>query len=241
MVGIWRGAWFLAKHELKKERWKNLAMLALIGYVLLFTIPMFLSSMTAEQNESFNWVTDFIYMSLLPCFGFVMNNTMMNYKKDGYSKRLAYLRTLPVSPQQAALGRIIQLAILMLASQLLFFAAQYAFVYFSGIVIQGLDYILYALFWLGYSLTIAIFYVYWEIGYSGKVYFIACLAIALLFIAITVSINLLGYGNLVISSLRAIEEGKWWIALITPAICFISLPLGYQVFVNRLLKRNYNV
>ncbi|MDQ0112264.1 hypothetical protein [Paenibacillus harenae] len=238
----WKGAWFLAKQELVRDRWRSIITVAFIGYLLLFSVPLFLESMTERETDSMSWLTDFIYLSLLPCLGFVLNNTMMNYyKKDSYSRKLAYLRTLPITPQQIALGRLIQLTLVLFAAQLIFFAAQYVIIYFSFVEIDLGDFALYALFWFGYSLTIAMAYVYWEIGHSGKVYFAACIVTAILFLAIAAAVSWLGEGNIVIGTLGAIEEGKWWIALITPVICAITLPFGYRVLTNRLLKRSYTV
>ncbi|MGO4539521.1 hypothetical protein [Paenibacillus sp. 2TAB19] len=239
----WKGAWFLAKQELVRDRWRSIIMVALIGYILLFTLPVFIDSLTESEEDSMSWLTDFIYLSLLPCLGFVLNNTMMNYfKKDTYSKKLAYLRTLPITPQQIALGRLIQLTIVLFAAQLIYFVAQYVIIHFaSSVVIDFGDFALYALFWFGYSLTIATSYVYWEMGYSGKIYMVVCTLVAILFLGIAITITWLGQGNIVIGILEAIEEGKWWIALITPAISAITIPLGYRVLSNRIAKRNYIV
>lgn len=217
-------------------------MVAFIGYILLFSIPLFLDSMAESETDSLSWLTDFIYLSLMPCLGFVLNNTMMNYyKKDSFSRKLAYLRTLPITPQQIALGRLIQLTIVLFAAQFLFFAAQYVILYFSSVDIKLGDFALYALFWFGYSLTIATAYVYWEMGHSGKIYLVVCIVISILFLGIAAAISWLGAGNIVIGTLEEIEEGKWWIALITPAICALSLSFGYRLLTNRIQKRNYTV
>lgn len=239
-VGLWKGAWYLAKHELAKDRWKSLFTLFFIGYLLLFTVPLMRDGFIGENGPFGNWSLDFIYLSILPVLGFIANKTMMrSWKENSYTRKIAQWRTLPISSKQIALGRIIQLAIVLFAAQLVFFLLQFIIARNMGVDISALSFVLYGASWFGYSLTMGTGYVYWELGHSGKTYFffnITYLAFLLIF---SISLAFLDIGNIVSSSLHAIENGSWWLPIITVTIGVAAVFLGVKRIENRLEKRTY--
>ncbi|WP_029192686.1 hypothetical protein [Paenibacillus harenae] len=239
-MSLWKGAWYLAKHELVKDRWKFLITLALVLYILLFSMPFFMDSLEGEQTGGITWASDFIYLSLLPCLGFVLNKTMAGYwKSDLYTKKLAQWRTMPISSKQIALGRLIQLTIVMIVGQLIFFSLQFLILSLDGADPSAGSFILYALFWFFYSLSIATAYVYWEVGHTGKMYFLISFVFIFIFLIISVGMALLDNGNIVVGSLHAIENGNWWIVLAALAVCAGALVIGMNRMEKRLDKRSY--
>ncbi|WP_169087965.1 hypothetical protein [Paenibacillus sp. PL91] len=238
---LWKGAWYLAKHELARDRWKSLFSILFIGYLLLFTVPLLNDVIDGDKERALYWAADFIYLTLMPCMGFILNQTMMRYWKDNsYTKKLAYWRTLPISSKQIALGRIMQLAIVLFATQFLFFIAQFILVRNMGADISTLHFALYGLFWFGYSLTMAIAYVYWEVGHSGKIYFLFNMAYIFVLLVFSLGLTVLMHGNIVVVSLQAITNGHWWIALATIAISVAAIFIGVNRIENRLEKRSYS-
>ncbi|OMF32254.1 hypothetical protein BK133_14625 [Paenibacillus sp. FSL H8-0548] len=239
-MGLWKGAWYLAKHELVKDRWKSLFTLVMIGYVLLFTVPLINDVVQGEEGGMATWAADFIYLTILPCLGFVMNQTMMRYwKEDTYTKKLGQWRTLPISSKQIALGRIIQLTIVLFLSQLVFFTLQFLFVRGMGADIDAGSFILYGLFWFGYSLTMAIAYVYWEVGHSGKTYFLFNFIYIIVLLVISLCLTLFKIGNVVVTTLNEIESGNWWITLAVIAVSAVAFWVGVNRIGNRLENRTY--
>ncbi|RCW48917.1 hypothetical protein [Paenibacillus prosopidis] len=235
----WKGAWFLAKHEMLKDRWRSLITLAFIIYLLIFSIPLFTADLEGESNP-FTWATDFIYLSLLPCLGFVFNKTMMGYwKNDTYTKKMAQWRTMPISSKQIALGRLIQLTIVLFIAQLIFFTLQYSVLYMNHVNIPVLDFVMYGLFWFCYSLALATAYVYWEIGHTGKTYFLMNFICIFGFLVITICLAVFKAGNIVVTSLHVIENGNWWIVLAVLAVTVAALFIGKNRMVERLEKRSY--
>lgn len=239
-VGLWKGAWYLAKHELAKDRWKSLYTLAFVGYLLLFTVPLLNDVVDGEDKNMISWATDFIYLTILPCLGFIINQTMMrSWKENSYTRKMAQWRTLPISSRQIALGRIIQLAVVLFCAQLLFFILQFLLVRNMGADLSVGHFALYALFWYGYSLTMAIGYVYWEVGHSGKIYFFFNLAYIVVLLAISASLAIFKVGNIVVTSFEAIENGFWWISLAAIAVSAVAIFIGVNRIEKRLESRTY--
>ncbi|WP_053372408.1 hypothetical protein [Paenibacillus sp. FJAT-27812] len=240
-MGLWKGAWYLTKHELTKDGWKSLFTLLFVGYLLLFTVPLLNDVASGQRDTMLYWAMDFIYLTLLPCMGFVLNQTMMRYWKDNsYTKKMAYWRTLPISSKQIALGRIMHLMIVLVITELIFFMLQFLILRNMGAEIPVLHFVLYAIFWFGYSLSMAVAYVYWEVGHSGKMYFLFNLIYIFVFLAITIGLTYFKVGNIVSASLQAIDDGHWWIAIASIAVSVIAILIGVNRIENRLEKRSYS-
>jgi hypothetical protein len=240
-MGLWKGAWYLAKHELARDRWKSLLSIFFIGYLLLFTVPLLNDVIEGNKEKALYWAADFVYLTLFPCMGFILNQAMMRYWKDNsYTKKLAYWRTLPISSRQIALGRIMQLAIVLFATQLLFFIIQFIFIREMGADISALHFAIYGLFWFGYSLSMAIAYVYWEVGHTGKIYFLFNMVYIFVLLVLSSCLTVMMDGNIVGLSLQAITNGHWWIALATIAISVAAIFIGVNRIENRLEKRSYS-
>ncbi|WP_424767480.1 hypothetical protein [Paenibacillus sp. sgz302251] len=241
-MNVWKGAWYLAKHEILQDRWKILISLSFVIYMLLFSIPLFMADFAGERETTMNWATDFIYLSLLPCLGFVINKSMMGYwKEDTFTKKMAHWHTMPITSKQIVLGRLIHLTIVLLASQLIFFALQYTYFYVNEANLSILDFMLYGLSWFLYSLSMAIAYIYWEIGYPGKTYFLVNFIYIFGFLALSVCLSIFKVGNIVVNSFHLIEDGNWWIVLVALAVCIAAIFIGINRMENRLEKRSYSV
>lgn len=239
-MGLWKGAWYLAKHELARDGWKSLFTLLFVGYLLLFTVPMMNNVLIGDSDQMMNWATDFLYLTFLPILGFVINQTMMRYwKEDSYTRKMALWRILPISSRQIALGRIIQLSVVLFCAHLVYFILQFVLVRSMGAELSVVTFIQYAVFWFGYSLTIAIIYVYWEIGHSGKTYFFSNLIYIAVLLIVTVCFTTFNGGTMVASTLHAIEDGSWWLPIIAIAVCVIAILIGVNRIENRLESRSY--
>ncbi|WP_138754202.1 hypothetical protein [Paenibacillus sinopodophylli] len=239
-MGLWKGAWYLARHELVRDGWKSLFTLLFVGYLLLFTVPMMYSSLTGDTNQMMNWATDFLYLTFLPILGFVINQTMMRFwKENSYTRKMALWRILPISSRQIALGRIIQLFIVLFCAQFVYFSMQFIIVRMMGADVSVGTFILYAVFWFGYSLATAITYVYWEIGHSGKMYFISNLIYIAIMLVVSISFTTIKGWNMVGSSLQAIQNGSWWMPIVAIAAGVAAVFIGVNRIEHRLEKRSY--
>jgi hypothetical protein len=239
-MGNWKGAWFLAKHEMKKCGWYHLFTLGFVGYLLLFTTPAIAQQLSGEGDRYSNWMVDFLYLSLLPVLGFMMNRSAMGYwRTDTHSRKLATWRTMPIPPKQIVMGRLLQVATTLLVTQLVFFTAQYVWLSLSGPVPAIGEFIVYGLFWFCYSIIVAVFYISWEMGHSGKVYFIFCCVIVVVILAIVSLMAILKIGQVAITTLQLSTNGLLFLPALLLVIMLAALRIGIIRMTARLQARNY--
>lgn len=239
-MNTWQGAWFLAKDELKRTRWKHLITLIFIGYLALFLVPMFAEGLEEEDAFTLYWAVDFVTLTLLPCLGLMATQTIGIYwKTDSYTKKLAVWRTMPITIKQIVLGRVMLLIANGVTAQILFFIL----FYFAGRSINKsieLDtFILFALLWIGYSIASGIIYIYIETGYSGKFYFWFCMVVTFVFLGAMILYSLMLKHSLVLISYEAIDSGAWWISFIGIALAILAIYIGRQVMEKKLRSRSY--
>ncbi|MEK3885351.1 hypothetical protein [Paenibacillus sp. PL2-23] len=236
----WQGAWYLAKEELRRTRWKHILTLIFIGYLCIFLVPMFADGMEGEDLGMVYWAIDFITLSLLPCLGLMSTQTFGNYwKTDTYTKKLAAWRTMPIRVDQIVLGRILTMLMILIPALILFFIIFFLAGQSLTSEIEIAAFIPFAIFWIGYSIMASIVYVYVEIGYSGKFYFWFCMLITFLFLFGMIVTVLLLESSLFVQSYRLAADGGWWLAIIGMISAIAAIGIGRSVLEKRLRMRSY--
>ncbi|MFC4776298.1 hypothetical protein ACFO9Q_05880 [Paenibacillus sp. GCM10023252] len=238
-MSLWKGAWLLARQELAVSRVGLIFTLLSTLYLALITFP-FMNEIAENSVSALSAIPfDFFFLTVLPCLGFSMNKTMFRlWSEDGITKSLAQLRTMPISLQQIAAGRLIVLLLILTPAIVSFFTLMYVV---NGSLREMMSigqFILYSLFWYGYCVAMSSSYIYWELGYSGRTYFIACILYIIILIPTTIVINLQG-GSILITILRATQQGQWWISAAALALGAAVLLLFYRLICRRLHYRSY--
>ncbi|NEW06953.1 hypothetical protein GK047_13160 [Paenibacillus sp. SYP-B3998] len=174
-------AWWLTRKDFGNNR------LMLIWNILFNLYVVFtLLSMTSMGQRSdlsynvtiFNDVSlNFFVMGIVPIWGFPLSKAFLNYKKtDVYTKRIAYLKTMPISNQVIICSRFLQIIIMVFAMAIVVFVPYFSILSHIGqMPLNLLECLFYAFVWIGYSLTVGCLYICWELGVKGKTYFIRCL------------------------------------------------------------------
>ncbi|WP_314587488.1 hypothetical protein [Paenibacillus terrigena] len=167
-----RDAWFLTKMEFGGLRYRNLFSFLMIAYITLMSIPL-THGLHAIDKEPWpaHFFVDFYFLTLVPILGFIFNKKSFNYHRDdSYTVGLAHMRTMPISFQVMMTSRIIQLILPLVVNGTIYFTVQYLFAerLFDGMTL--VQYISYALVWLGYAVLMSAVYIYTELTRSGKVY-----------------------------------------------------------------------
>ncbi|MFB9325653.1 hypothetical protein ACFFSY_06920 [Paenibacillus aurantiacus] len=176
-MSSWQGALMLFRHEMRRS-WVGvlitIGFFSYFGFILVLVIGDMLSGMQNGEGDA-AFPIDFLMLSLLPNMGFIMNRTVFSYwKTNPYTRKLAYWRTLPIGFQSIVLYRMLQLVAMIAIVGIYFFGIEYAFVAEFREMLSFGQYLLFALFWMGYALLVASTYMFAEQCYSGRTYFIVC-------------------------------------------------------------------
>ncbi|AJY75521.1 hypothetical protein VN24_14300 [Paenibacillus beijingensis] len=216
-----------------------LATLLFATYMVFTTLPLF--NYAGELDQGYRvviWAGDFSMLVVLPCLGFLMNRTTLRYLREDYvTRRIAYWRTLPITNRHIAAARLIMMMTVLVPLWLYFFTLEY-------IVAKGLRSMLtvpeftgYALFWLGYAVIVSVTYAYWEVGYSGRTFFIICFVYVGLFVAVSCIVAMNG-GSIIFAAAGQFRSGHWWLAGLSLAAGAAALALGSGMIRRRLETRS---
>lgn len=240
-MGTWQGAWFLAKEEFKKIRWKHLITLVFIGYFTLFFVPMFIEAHEEKEKMSMvYWSLDFLSVTLLPYLGLMSTQAWGNYwRTDFYSKKLAGWRIMPIPIKQIVWGRLLLLILNTVPALILFYSIFYFVSRLMTPILEPSAFVPFAIFWMGYALAGSIIFTYLESGFSGKVYFWFCLCVTLGMLGAMVLSTMLLKSSFVLSSYTFIENGGWWLALIGIAMAALAIMIIHPLMEKKLRTRSY--
>ncbi|MBM7566082.1 hypothetical protein [Paenibacillus sacheonensis] len=179
----WQGAMALLRFE-GRQSWIGLLItIAFYTYVNVIMLPVLQELLTSEGGGGFGWIGDFLYLTILPMMGFVMNRSMFRYWiQDPYTRKLAYWRTMPIGWDAIVLSRMLQHVIVMTFVAAYYFVLQYVLLGAIRELLSPGEYVLYALTWYGYALMAGATYVFFEQTVRGKTYLAVCFGYVLVFV-----------------------------------------------------------
>jgi hypothetical protein len=237
-MSTWRGAWQLAQFEFKTSRGGMVMTAILFTYMAVVGMPFLDDLFGRELSRDVTWAPDFIYLAILPNMGFLLNRTMLHFwRDDPYSRKLAVWRALPISLRHIVLGRLVLMGLVAVPIALLFFGLQYGLSSSARELLDPLAYLNFSLFWLAYSLMTGTMYVYCELGFSGKNYFIICCCSFLIYGPLTYALWLSGE-TAVERVISAAAAGSWLPALCAWAAASIVLVFGRRAIERRIQSRD---
>lgn len=234
-MSTWQAAWRLAVFEIRTG-WPGLLItLIFFAYAAVVGTPLLDALLTGEIPGSYGWICDYLYLTVLPNMGFLLNPPALRYwRTDVYTKKLAAWRALPISDAQIASGRLLQLVVNMVPVWLFFFALEYMLVYREAGFAAG-AYLNYALFWLGYSVLFAVMYVCLEQSLPGRIYFVACLCYMPVYALLTLLLQLSDV-TVIVEMADAAKQGNWLPTGLMLALAAAAVWAG-KAAVQRLIGR----
>ncbi|MFX3636086.1 MAG: hypothetical protein ACE3L7_05700 [Candidatus Pristimantibacillus sp.] len=236
-MNIWQGAWHIAKYELTRDRFGMIFTILFCLYMCLCILGVY--NLNGEYSGVNTWLLDVMFIVVLPNMAFVMNRTTFQFwRNDTFTGKLSEWRTMPIPLNHLALGRLLQLVIVLAPAMILFFLTQYFLVPEMKETYSVAVFIQFGLFWFFYALGIAVVYVYWEIGHSGKTYSIFCYICATVYLIVVLACKLAGI-NIVMGVLGELQAQHWWYTAGALAFCILSLLSGFSLIVKRLRTRNF--
>ncbi|QHT59613.1 hypothetical protein GXP70_06370 [Paenibacillus lycopersici] len=234
----WQGAVTLLRLEGRRGWIGLLLTMASFAYLGVFMIIPLLHAMSDPgEEQSYSWAVDFLYLTLMPIMGFLMNrNTLNCWNRDPYTRRLAYYRTLPISWNTIVVSRMLQHAIVLTIVFAFYFTLQYLL---SGFMREQLavgDYVLFVLIWYGYALMAGATYIFFELTLKGNAYIIVCF----LYVIVYALIDLILWAthtNLIESTIAAAREHHYaWPVLSVVLGAALAVLLGALTRM-RVVKR----
>ncbi|WP_078554441.1 hypothetical protein [Bacillus alkalicellulosilyticus] len=241
-------AFWLAKKEFKSQ---SVSIISTVGATILIAI---FTSILLEQSVSYLFgggqifdriaIMDIIFLVLTPSFGAIfMSRPYLSFqtiKDDPFSKRMALFRSLPIPVSVLSLSRMLLMFVILFIMSLAFYVTitvalpSHFFEYMSMS-----EYLIFILFWFGYSLAIAGINPFIEFGTNGKVLHIVPWIFIFVFIVMFIlTYNLLERG-IVETVLILVKNHGWPLALVSIIVGLCATFIWNKLLTIRLQRRDY--
>ncbi|MDT8860546.1 hypothetical protein N0O92_09895 [Alkalihalobacillus sp. MEB130] len=241
-------AFWLVKKELKTN-WTALLLTVLVVIFLGLFATIFLEQAARalfgqEVMYYNNPVLDILFVALLPSLSTIfMSGPYLSFqtiKDDPYTKRMAFIRTLPIPVKIVALSRTcLMLLILLLMSIAFFGAIVYKLPSDFYQFVSAKELIIFIFAWFGYSLALGGMNPFIEYGTSGKVLHLVPLFWIGLMMGLFVGFHsIVGY-SIVEWSLLLISQYGWIVAVVSIIFGGIGSAFWHKLLTRRLAKRDY--
>jgi hypothetical protein len=184
-------------------------------------------------------VIDWIYLTMFPFFGLVMNKSAFRmWQDDYYSKRLAYWRTMPIPLASIVRARFLQSLITLPIVGVVFILLQYAIAPNLREAVSLVQWLENGIVWLAYALIVNAFYVWLELGFSGKKYVLYYLGFMGLTAILSAVLTWQGI-YLFQEALRLIHEGNGAALIVGLAVAAVAATwIGHRETVKRIRRRS---
>ncbi|KKE80770.1 hypothetical protein DTX80_16135 [Bacilli bacterium] len=248
---MFKDAFWLVKMEYKQQ-WIAVISTFIMCLIVGLFMGTFLSGFTSFHFEvnstSFDsYFLDFLFLGLAPSFATLsMAKPYLSYrvaKHNPYGKRMAVLRSLPISVSVLALSRtLFMLCTLVIMSFAFFGAMSIIILIFSNNILEWMtigDYVIFVFVWFGFMLTIGGLNPYVEYGMKGKMlHFIPFIYMG--FVIIIEIIFFTFFNQSVIEAiLQLIKSYGFIVAIVSILIGIVSCYEWNKILKRRLEKRDY--
>jgi hypothetical protein len=209
-----------------------------LGFILSYTVDAILGS-NEDIPKSLNVIVDWIYLTMFPSFGLVMNKSAWGmWRDDHYSRRLAHWRTMPIPISSIVKARMAQSGLMIPIIGGIYLLLQYAASQNLRDTLTPMQMVQFGLIWLCFALVINAVYIWAELSLSGKGY---CFFYLGYFVLVTVLSTLIVWQEIYVFQevLEIIRSGRGggWIAGLA-ALAAAALWIGYRATVKRIRSRS---
>jgi len=216
----WQAVRYIGVYLWRKERFGVLTTL-LFSIYLSFIISTTVDALLDPSDEVPKWLNamvDWLYLSMFPIFGMVMNQlTWGIWRNDFYSRRLAHWRTMPIPVASIVKARMLQSAIMMPIIGAVFMTVQYAVASHLREEVTPFEWLQVGIAWACYAFAILVVFIWLELGFSGKRY---CLYYFGIMFAIVVAAVTLTWRNVFVFQevLGIVQRGYGWALILGLAV-----------------------
>lgn len=184
-------------------------------------------------------LVDWIYLTMFPCFGLLMNKTAFAmWKEDVYSKRIAHWLTMPIPLSAIVQVRVLQTVVMLPVIGVSFLLFQYILAPELRAAVSMLEWLETGIIWICYAFIIDALYTLVEFGYGGKQNVIFYLAFMAVTLVVTVVLTWQGVHifQAVLDQTVSGQSALFIVLLIIMAV--LATWMGYRATLSRLSKRS---
>lgn len=238
---MWRNAWFIVKVDLKRTRWGLIVSTLMYAYFSVFgsfIVNELVQDSIKPGSLRTSFLADIMFLCSLSCIGFFMTGEYRNYwRSDVFSKRLMYMRSLPIGTKELVLARYMQMGINLLYLSLIYFVPFY-FLCVLGERFTLTEYFSFTIFWLCFGACISIVFAYKEMGSSGRSYFLFSMVWVVVYFIASGAAWYGGFG-FVLLSVEWVERFGLLVPLASLIVTILWLRVWGGMTINKISRRDY--
>jgi hypothetical protein len=175
---------------------------------------------------------DWILLAMASVLSYVFTKENYVYHRtDAFTRKLAFYRKLPVDNLDILAARYLIL-LMNLAIFSVFFYTPFYLMLRNGHQVGGLQFLGSLLVWSGFSLLASSFYVYLELGHSGKTYFRTNLILVALYLVVLTLLAFAGF-HIVGETFRAVDRYGLYPSLLS----LLAGGIGAYAIFRKTLRR----
>ncbi|MFD2614908.1 hypothetical protein [Paenibacillus gansuensis] len=230
-------AWFIAKRDMVIHKWGWLTTFLMGAYFVLILAGILQDYQVREMKVMFP--VDLLFCILASVLGFAFTRDYMLYlKEDTFTKKMALYRTLPLRTEEVVLGRILHILVYTLYNSVTIFTVLYFVSRGLNRQLTPLQYVAFVAALIGFSFVFSAFYIFTELGYSGRTYFWLNMIVVVLLIGGIFLLMMLKV-SLTDELIVGIRQYGFLIPGMMLLIGIGSLSYAYQATVRHLSTREY--
>jgi hypothetical protein len=238
---MWGNAWFIVKVDLRRTKWGLVVSTLMYAYFSVFgsfIVNELFQNSPEPASMLVSFLADIMFLCSMSCIGFFMTGEYRNYwRSDVFSKRLMYMRSLPIGTKELVLARYMQMGINLLYLSIIFFIPFY-FICVLGDTLTLTEYISFAVVWMSFGACMSIVFAYKEMSGSGKSYFWFSMLGVVAYFVVSGAAWYAGFG-LVKLSVDLVERYGLYVSLASLLVTTIWVKLWSEITKNKISRRDY--
>lgn len=237
----------IAKRELASDKWMYVLNLLMSLFIAFYVFSLNLEIYQNENEGRYFFIIILSNLFILMMFqmvgvGFKRSYFTPYYKTDLFTRKVSWLKQMPISNNQIFLSRVIEHTVILIYTSLLLFGMLgLIFGIIQTFELSFIQYLQMVGVWVGYSMLFGNVYLSMEFGVSGKRYFVGTMIFTSACMLVTVLITFWLRLSIWIVVIDWVKLGGWTAPIISIAIGLSSIIFCQKWMQRRLKSRDLYV